>query len=226
MISIIYVILFAALIAALVKPEKVLPFIKASNTIRRIIAVIAFFVLMSLIMNLWSKTDNFKEVVDDVNNQRNQKWTEHAVMDSTHMANGYFSADSSKTTLELAAKFEELAAITAKSDYKKDEITDSTVIMFANRNSNTALELMANLQKSYRDRYAELMGNELWENNIKVQTANGGKTIIFVGGAFSNNKNIAEFQKKIYGSLYAYGFEKSQYKWIEHDPEIVEYKIE
>ena len=226
MISIIYVILFAALIAALVKPEKVLPFIKASNTIRRIIAVIAFFVLMSLIMNLWSKTDNFKEVVDDVNNQRNQNWTEHAVMDSTHMANGYFSADSSKTTLELAAKFEELAAITAKSDYKKDEITDSTVIMFANRNSNTALELMANLQKSYRDRYAELMGKELWENNIKVHTANGGKTIIFVGGAFSNNKNIAEFQKKIYGSLYAYGFEKSQYKWIEHDPEIVEYKIE
>ena len=226
MISIIGIILLVALIAALVKPEKVLPFIKTSNTIRRILAVIAYLVLLAIVMNIWSKTDNFKETVAEANAQNNQKWTEHAVMDSTHMANGYFSADSSKSTLELAAKFEELAAITAKSDYKKDEITDSAVIMFANRNSNTALELTANLQKSYRARYAELLGKELWENNIKVHTSNGGKTITFVGGMFANNKNIADFQKKIYGNLYAYGFEKSLYKWIEHDPEIVEYKVE
>ena len=49
-------------------------------------------------------------------------------MDSTHMAGDYFNPENSKTTLELAARYEELKAIATHSDYKKDEITDSTVI--------------------------------------------------------------------------------------------------
>lgn len=78
---------------------------------------------------------------------------------------------------------------------------------------------------AYRARYAKLLGDELWEHDIKVKTLNGGKTIEFVGGIFAANKNIKDFQEKVYGNLVAYGYTRSQYKWIEHDTEYTYFDI-
>lgn len=225
MLILINIVLLAAVVAALAKPDKVLSFINASNNIRRICAVAAYAVIWAILAFSFGPQELPERISTTRDAENNKKWTEHALMDSTHMAGDYFNPENSKTTLELAARYEELTAIATHSDYKKDEITDSTVIYFANRNSNTALDKLSELQPAYRARYSKLLGDELWEHDIKVKTLNGGKTIEFIGGIFASNKNIKDFQEKVYGNLVDYGYTRSQYKWIEHDTEYTYFDI-
>ena len=158
MLILINIVLLAAVVAALVKPDKVLSFINASNTIRRICAVAAYAVIWEILAFSFGPQELPEHISTPRDAENNKKWTEHAMMDSSHMAGDYFNPEKSKTTLELAARYEELTAIASHSDYKKDEITDSTVIYFANRNSNTAMDKLAELQPAYRARYSKLLG--------------------------------------------------------------------
>lgn len=218
------IILLAAVGAALVAPAKVLPFINTSNTVRRVIAVATYAVLWGCIAFFHGpvQAPNIKSPTEEADNK---KWAEHAATDSTHLAGDYFNPDNAKTTLELGARFEELAAIAKQSDYKKDEITDSAVIMFSNRNATAALEKIAIIQPAYRERYAKLLGDELWKANINVKMLKGGETLELVGGVFASNKAIDEMQNKIAGTLRNYGFTRVQYRWVESDPEYTFYDL-
>ena len=218
------IILLAAVGAALVAPATVLPFINTSNNKRRVIAVAAYAVLWVCVAFFHGPiaTPELKSPTEDADNL---KWAAHAATDSTHLTDDYFNPENAKSTLELGALFEELAAIAKKSDYKKNEITDSTVVMSANRNSAAALEKIATIQPAYREQYAKLLSKELWEANIKVKMLNGGSTLELVGGIFASNKAIKEMQNKIAGSLRNYGFTRVQYRWIESDPEFTFYDL-
>ena len=218
------IILFFALLAALIAPEKVLPFIHTSNVLRRVIAVAAYFVLWGFMAAILGPVD-VNEIKSPTEAADNKKWAEHAPADSTRLAGDYFNPKNAKSTLELAARFSDLAVIAMQSDYKKEEITDSAVIRFANRNSNTALEKMANIQSAYRKQYAKLLGDELWRANIEVKLLNKGKTLELVGGIFASNNAIAEMQEKIAGTLRTYGFTRVQYRWVEYDEEYTYYDL-
>ena len=224
LVILINIILFFALLAALIAPEKVLPFIPTSNVLRRVIAVAAYFVLWGFMAAILGPVD-VNEIKSPTEAADNKKWAEHAAADSTRLAGDYFNPKNAKSTLELAARFSDLAVIAMQSDYKKEEITDSAVIRFANRNSNTALEKMANIQSAYRKQYAKLLGDELWRANIEVKLLNKGKTLELVGGIFASNNAIAEMQEKIAGTLRTYGFTRVQYRWVEYDEEYTYYDL-
>lgn len=224
LVILINIILFFALLAALIAPAKVLPFIHTSNALRRAIAVAAYFVLWGCMAALHGPVD-VNEIKSPTEAADNKKWAEHAAADSTRLESDYFNPKNAKSTLELAARFEELAAIIKQSDYEKEEITDSTVIRFANRNTTAALEMIPAIMPAYRKQYAKLLGDELWRANIEVKLLNKGKTLELVGGIFASNNAIAEMQEKIAGTLRTYGFTRVQYRWVEYDQEYTYYDL-
>ena len=67
-----------------------------------------------------------------------------------------------------------------------------------------------------RKAFVKITKDELWESDIDVYDADGGKTIWFVGGTFAANRNIKSFQENIETTLIKLGFKRACYKWIEH----------
>lgn len=93
------------------------------------------------------------------------------------------------------------------------------------KNSARAKKLLPAVSAKARTVYADYLRKKLWENNIDVETTNGGTTIIFIGGIFANNKNIKDWQIAYADMLKEIGFKRVEYKWIRHAPEYTYYNL-
>jgi len=66
-----------------------------------------------------------------------------------------------------------------------------------------------------RDAFGPASRKKLWEHDISARTIGSGyRTIEFVGGIFSANRNIKKFQEELSESFLALRFKRSQYKWF------------
>lgn len=114
------------------------------------------------------------------------------------------------------------------------KVTDSTymdiyskpeVVKLMDENSAKAKKILPELMRICRKQYAENARNKLWEENIDVETSNGGTTITFIGGVFANRKYIKQWQNEVGRQLTELGFKRVQYKWIPHDPDYTYYDL-
>lgn len=92
-------------------------------------------------------------------------------------------------------------------------------------NSAKAKKVLPQLQKILRENYVEEIKDKLWEENIYVETSNGGTTITFIGGIFASNKNIKKWQEESGETLAEMGFKQVRYKWIKHTDEYTYYDL-
>lgn len=151
-------------------------------------------------------------------------------IDSAKLSDGYFEKiEDIKSVKELSQKREYLHEL-AMLDYLINKIPDQNIF----NDSQVKPQFEANRQKAqkvykkvmpkYRDKYRKLLGNALWEENIKVKGS--GTNIMFIGGIFANNKNIKDFHTQICGDLQVFGFKRASYKWVDANVEYTYYDIE
>lgn len=108
--------------------------------------------------------------------------------------------------------------------YKKF-CAEPDVAPIVEENSKKAKKILPEVMTICRRQYAKQAKDKLWEENIDVQTSNGGTTITFIGGIFANNKNIKNWQEQCGSQLKELGFKRVQYKWIPHDPDYTYYDL-
>lgn len=93
-----------------------------------------------------------------------------------------------------------------------------------------AASLKAVQAKAYpelRRAWAKAARNVMWENNIEVEAqGKTATTVLFTGGAFANNKNIATIQESVSEQVRQLRFKKVKYKWYEGDDEYQYYDLE
>lgn len=92
-------------------------------------------------------------------------------------------------------------------------------------NSEVAKKLWKEKSIILRKKYAKLLGDKLWEDDIEVRCENNAKTIWFIGGVFAANRYIKEFQDNVSENLTALGFKKVCYKWADIDTDYTYYEL-
>lgn len=121
---------------------------------------------------------------------------------------------------------EKIADKTIEDSLYMDVYNTKEVSVLMEANSVKAKQILPELKKVCRTQYAKSLGNELWEDDINVETSDGGKTIIFTGAVFAANRNIKEFNERFYPTLHDLGFTKAIYKWYKYDEDYTYYTIE
>lgn len=77
-----------------------------------------------------------------------------------------------------------------------------------------------------RSKYAKIVANKMWENDIEVYANGKGKTYInFIGGVFAANKNKKEFQSKLNEILTILRFKQARYRWYKGEDEYTYWTI-
>ena len=86
------------------------------------------------------------------------------------------------------------------------------------RLSNKLKNKLITLQKrefpKLRKRYVNVASEKLWEEDVYIHSSGRNNTYInFTGGIFASNKNIKNYQEKLYDILAKLKFKKSKYRW-------------
>ena len=77
-----------------------------------------------------------------------------------------------------------------------------------------------------RSEFASISDKELWEDDIDVKNYGSRKTTIeFIGGFFSLNRNIKNFQDSFRPALSEFRFKKVIYKWSKYSDEYTYYDL-
>lgn len=77
-----------------------------------------------------------------------------------------------------------------------------------------------------RKRYAELVNEKMWENNIGVAAIGGANsTLEFTGGIFASNKNIKSSQDAISNMVRLLRFDRVNYRWYKNASEYSYYEV-
>ncbi|MGX1025280.1 hypothetical protein [Psychroflexus sp. MBR-150] len=77
-----------------------------------------------------------------------------------------------------------------------------------------------------RGKYAKLIDDKLWENDIDAYANGSGKRYInFTGGIFAANKNKKDFQQQVHEVLKMFRFKQSRYRWYDGEDEYTYYTI-
>ena len=77
-----------------------------------------------------------------------------------------------------------------------------------------------------RSEFARISKNGLWEDDISVKNYGSRKTTIeFIGGFFSLNRNIKNFQDSFRPALSEFRFKKAIYKWSKYSDEYTYYNL-
>lgn len=78
-----------------------------------------------------------------------------------------------------------------------------------------------------RKAYGEFLKNKLWEEDIYVELAGPGYSVVkFTGGYFAANKNIKETQETLNEMLQLLRFRQTQYRWHKGQDEFTYYTID
>jgi hypothetical protein len=146
-------------------------------------------------------------------NKKTQEWKDKAIEDSTHLANGYYSAVAMSDFEVFIKRYHQLELMAVQQHPK--EVTDSAVIRMGNRNANAAMDMLIDSITVYRNMYTQILKDKLWLDNIKVKTENGGKNLWLIGGLFASNRYIAEFHNGMKPMFKALGYKRIYYKWVD-----------
>lgn len=77
-----------------------------------------------------------------------------------------------------------------------------------------------------RKKYAKIVANKMWENDIEVSANGTGKRYInFSGGVFAANKNKKEFQTQVQKVLNMFRFKQARYRWYKGENEYTYYTM-
>jgi hypothetical protein len=77
-----------------------------------------------------------------------------------------------------------------------------------------------------RKRYAELVNEKMWENDIGVVAIGGANsTLEFTGGIFASNKNIKSSQEIISDMVKLLRFDRVNYRWYKNAEEYSYYEV-
>ncbi len=77
-----------------------------------------------------------------------------------------------------------------------------------------------------RNKYAKIVAQKMWENDIEVYANGTGKKYInFTGGVFAANKNKKDFQIQVQEILRMFRFKQSRYRWYKGEDEYTYYTI-
>jgi len=232
--GLIYFILFIVMIVALIWPAKVLSFINVSNGWRRVIAVVGWFVVCTILQAAFgdspdtqlSSTQTSSGSYSFTDNSSGSVY-ERLQTDSALLAcDSIFNPSKAENTNAIGFQLGMLTALTTKDRYNDRNPLDSAQTALLNKNIKTASNMLNKLLPSYRKHYVKLLGNALWEHDIEVQTSNNYKTITFIGGTFARNSNIKDFHNEAYEMLKLLGFTRAEYKWYKYDDEYTYYRIE
>ena len=235
--SLIIFILTIVMIVALIWPSKVLSFIPVSNAWRRVIAVVGWFVIGSILASFNSSDDSQTSnedlaAVEAVGTNTNLPSStlsvyERLQSDSTLLSDeAIFNPSTAETANELGIKYGMLTGLASKDRYNDRNPLDSVTSALLEKNLKKANKLITKLQPAFRKQYVKLLGNALWEHDIEVQASNNYKTITFIGGTFARNINIKDFHNEAYEMLKLLGFTRAEYKWYKYDDEYTYYTIE
>ena len=236
--SLIIFILTVVMIVALIWPSKVLSFIPVSNAWRRVIAVVGWFVIGSILASFnssdGSQTSNDYSVseVADLNSDSGLASStvsvyERLQSDSALLSDEtIFDPSTAESTNALGFKYGMLTGLTSKDRYNDRNPLDSVTSTLLEKNLKKANKLITKLQPAFRKQYVKLLGNALWEHDIEVEARNNYKTITFIGGTFARNSNIKDFHNEAHEMLKLLGFTRAEYKWYKYDDEYTYYTIE
>lgn len=77
-----------------------------------------------------------------------------------------------------------------------------------------------------RKKYAEIVAQKMWENDIEVYANGTGKKYInFTGGIFATNKNKKTTQTQLQEILTMFRFKQARYRWYKGESEYTYYTI-
>lgn len=87
--------------------------------------------------------------------------------------------------------------------------------------------MQAKAYPALRAAWAKTANTVMWENNIEVEAQGRAATsVLFTGGTFANNKNIATVQESISEQVKQLRFKRVKYRWYKHDDEAQYYDID
>jgi len=188
---------------------------KGMSTLAKVLIGIGAFFVFIIVMSLIFGDDTTTETagISANLNEATKKWKDKAIEDSTHLANGYYSAVAMSDFEVFIKRYHQLELMAVQQHPK--EVTDSTVIRMGNRNANAAMDMLIDSITVYRNMYTQILKDKLWLDNIKVKTENGGKNLWLIGGLFASNRYIAEFHNGMKPMFKALGYKRIYYKWVD-----------
>ena len=195
------------------------------------VGIFALFILTDIFSDE-DKGDKTEETAGELPTLSRESWTDNLVTDLT-IQNEYIDsviprAKSTKSMEMLGCYFRDMKKIANKviTDSLYMDVYETPEIAKAmDENSKKATKILPELGKICRTKYADELGNRLWEENIYVELSKDTKTITFIGAVFASNKHIKEWQENIGDGLREMGFTQSRYKWIKHASEYTYYDL-
>lgn len=209
-----------------VPPKYKMPKRKSNSLVIGIVGIVAILLIAVLISNIASDEEETTPVISK--EEWSQQIKESLENQSELMDSIESQYKSDSDPLLLQGNIQTLREIADKhiSDSLYMDVYDlPEVVMLMDKNSKRASTILPKVLTHTREVYVKQLSEKLWENNIDVISANGGTTIVFIGGAFANRKNIKDWQTKVGAELGAMGFKRVEYRWIKDDPEPVYYDM-
>lgn len=221
-------VLFIYMISVLVKPDRFMPFIEATPTKKRLYVVAGYIIFWIIMATVFSgdiadmkKAEAEAAKQDSIKAEQQVQNTliQEVKDDSIALAKGnYYELSPNPTMDEIKALIKKHSDINLQGGANIPE-RESTLNYVKAEEQKQWDRALPGIRKAF----VKITKDGLWENDINVYDADGGKTIWFVGGTFAANRNIKLFHEKIEKTLKQLGFKRACYKWIEHSKEYTYY---
>jgi len=103
---------------------------------------------------------------------------------------------------------------------------DNEIIILSKKLKSKVAKVQSKEFPNLRKKYAKIVADKMWENDIEVSTNGTGKKYInFSGAIFAANKNKKDFQTQVHEILTMFRFKQSRYRWYKGESEYTYYSI-
>lgn len=223
-------VLLIYVILVLIKPNKFMPFLKATPFMKRLCVVGGYIIFWVILANVFSDDIADKKKAQAEAAKQDSIKTEQEVQrilikevkdDSIALAKGdYYTLSGNPTIQEIKELLSKHNHIELQGGANNPE-RENTLEYVKSEEKKQWEKAMPSIRKAF----VKITKAELWESDIDVYDSNGGKTIWFVGGTFAANRNIKAYHERFEKILKQLGFKRACYKWIEHTDEYTYYDL-
>ena len=221
------VIALLYMIGVCIKPDTFMPWFKCNKNIKRGISIVLFMIFANLVPNDTIETNQDGTLKGDTIETR-------VMEDNEDIANEIKSARIDSIDLAKGDAFDVREdPIVQEFEYKcnvyktyiqvDDSVENKELAELRKHNIKEAKKLWKKKLPSLRKKYAETLGNTLWEDDIEIKLTNGSSTIWFIGAKYAANRNIKKDFEKYYNTLETLGFKKVCFKWVDADVKYTSY---
>lgn len=135
--------------------------------------------------------------------------------------NSKYSGSADAVRAELAL-FDAWGVVVKTGEGADDEETKELAATLRDK----VVKLQAKEYPEMRKRYAVVIANEFWEQDIEIKALGSKSTVLeFSGAIFAANKNIKEFQTKLSYMLTKLRFKQVRYQWYKGASEYTYYDL-